>query len=399
MPLISNRAKHISVASTVKAIAAANERRGGGRNVVTLATGSPCNATADEIGDAAIDFIRRREIGSRGAEGTPELKAALGKKLLEENGLPFDVDQIVVSHGTKPLITAALFAITDPGDEVIIPAPYFVSYPEIARIVGAIPVIVDTLPADNFILTADRLRDAISDRTRAILLSNPNNPAGSIYGAGAWEAVAEVLALYPKVHIVVDEIFEHVHFEAAPVSPARAVPALADRVIVVNGFSKGYSMNNWRIGFAAGPRELIRRVAGIVGHTTGAPSLVAQAGALAALEASGKILPADLDALRIARDRTVEAINAIEGLRVHKPDGTFFLFPSCEGLYGRTSAGGTRIDSDETFAAALFDEADVAVVPGRGFGRAGHFRLSFAPGWPEVEEGLQRIGRFVQSAR
>lgn len=398
MSIISERAGRISVATTVKAIAAANQRRESGRDVITLATGAPYNRTADEVGLAAIEFIKSREIGSRGSDGSPELKARLGRKLLDENGLSFESDQIIVSHGTKPLITAALFAVTDPGDEVIVPAPYFVSYPEIARIIGAVPVIVDTLPADNFVLTADGLRGAINDRTRAILLSNPNNPTGSIYGTKEWEALAEVLAPYPKVHIIVDEIFEHVHFGTVPVSPARAVAALENRVVVVNGFSKGYSMNNWRVGFAAGPRELIHKAAGFIGHTVGGPSLVAQAGALAALESSGRIQAADLDALHVARDRAVEVINAIDGLQVHKPDGTFFLFPSSEGLHGRTSAGGRLIDSDEAFAAALFEEEDVAVVPGRGFGRPGHFRLSFAPGWPTVDAAIQRIRRFVESA-
>lgn len=399
MTILSRRAGSVLPAGTVTFLAAAARRRSRGEDVISLAAGEPYFPTAEPVNRAAIEVIERQETRYAGSEGTPLLKQALAEKLQAENGLAFDPDEIVVSNGTKPLITAAILALADPGDEVVIPTPYFVSYPEIARIAGAVPVFVHCEPESGYRLTAEVLRSAITDRTRVLLLSNPNNPAGAVHGADDWRAIAAVLDEHPRIHLVVDEIFEHIVFDRKPVSPAAGVPALRERTVVINGFSKGYGMNGWRIGFAAGPRAVIRAIATIAAHFFGAPSAIAQAGAIAALRENGKASPGHLAELRIARDRGVEKLNAIEGLACHSPEATFLLFPSFHGLIGRRTPDGTPIDSGEAFAAALLAATGVTVVPGEGFGRAGHVRLSVAQGWAVVGEALERLDGFAASLR
>lgn len=395
MTQFSDRLSALAPAGTVAFLKAAEARRQQGADIISLAAAEPFTRTADAVNAAAIDVIERRATQYAGAEGTAALKEALRQKFLHENNLDFSHEQILVANGSKPLMAAALLAFVNPSDEVVVPAPYYNAHIELTKLAGAVPIVPVASAENGFVLQAAQLAAAISPRTRAVFFSNPNNPSGAVYGAGEWRALGAVLEQHPKVWIIIDELFENlVHAPANMAALTAVLPSLAERTVIVNGFSKGYSMNGWRLGFAAGPVAAIRAISGVATHISGPPSPISQAGGLAALVNDGKPTKAEFSALLALRDESVAALNAIPGLHCQTPASTFLLFPSCQAVLGKTTAAGAVLGSDTDYAAALLAEAGVAVVPGSDFGVAGHFRLSFAPGREIVRRAIDRITSF-----
>lgn len=397
---LSQRAEQGQPSSTIALMELAAELKRQGKSVVSLVAGEPDYGTPEPAGRAAIQAIQGGDTRYSAVAGTAPLRAALSRKLKEDNRLDYPASQILVAAGTKPLLHAALLAVTDPGTEVIVPAPYWVSYPELVRLAGATPVVVASSPETGFKLTPQSLRDALTPQTRALILNTPNNPSGAVYSADELTALFVVLADYPRVAIITDEIYEHLSYGSeGHIGPAQLAGDLLQRLIVIHGFSKGYGLIGWRVGFSAGPKPIIDAMSGFVSHLVGSPSTISQAAALAALE----LPPAHFDQIRREygqrRDLLVSAIEAIDGLSVTAPDGAFFVFADVRALFGRTTPAGTVIGSDEDFSRALIAEQGAVVVPGTAFGLPGFARISYAIAKNEIEEGVARIARFVAALR
>ncbi len=370
-------------------LALAAELRAAGRDLISLGAGEPDFPTPRHIGDAAIAAIRAGQTRYTPVDGTAELKAAVQAKFSRENGLDYDMSQILVTSGAKQALFNLCMALLGPGDEAIIPAPYWVSYPDMVRLAGAEPRIVEAGIEQDFKITPQQLDDAVSDRTRLFVFNSPSNPTGASYSAAELQALGAVLEHYPQVVVVSDDIYEHIHWADAPfVSFAAACPALKDRTVTTNGVSKAYAMTGWRIGFAAGPHELITAMKTIQSQSTTNACSVSQAAAVAALNGD-QVCVADMAAAYRARhDFLVAALNDLDGFRCRPGEGTFYAFPDVRGAIEATGAG-----SDVGFVERLLNEADVACVPGSAFGAPGYIRLSFACSMAELEESVRRIGR------
>ncbi len=372
-------------------LALAAELRAAGRDLISLGAGEPDFPTPRHIGDAAIAAIRAGQTRYTPVDGTAELKAAVQAKFSRENGLDYDMSQILVTSGAKQALFNLCMALLGPGDEAIIPAPYWVSYPDMVRLAGAEPRIVESGIEQDFKITPQQLDDAVSDRTRLFVFNSPSNPTGASYSAAELQALGAVLEHYPQVVVVSDDIYEHIHWADAPfVSFAAACPALKDRTVTTNGVSKAYAMTGWRIGFAAGPHELITAMKTIQSQSTTNACSVSQAAAVAALNGDQACVADMAAAYRARHDFLVAALNDLAGFRCRPGEGTFYAFPDVRGAIEATGAG-----SDVGFVERLLNEADVACVPGSAFGAPGYIRLSFACSMAELEESVRRIGRAV----
>ncbi len=370
-------------------LALAAELRAAGRDLISLGAGEPDFPTPRHIGDAAIAAIRAGQTRYTPIDGTAELKAAVQAKFSRENGLDYDMSQILVTSGAKQALFNLCMALLGPGDEAIIPAPYWVSYPDMVRLAGAEPRIVEAGIEQDFKITPQQLDDAVSDRTRLFVFNSPSNPTGASYSAAELQALGAVLEHYPQVVVVSDDIYEHIHWADAPfVSFAAACPALKDRTVTTNGVSKAYAMTGWRIGFAAGPHELITAMKTIQSQSTTNACSVSQAAAVAALNGDQACVADMAAAYRARHDFLVAALNDLAGFRCRPGEGTFYAFPDVRGAIEATGAG-----SDVGFVERLLNEADVACVPGSAFGAPGYIRLSFACSMAELEESVRRIGR------
>ncbi len=370
-------------------LALAAELRAAGRDLISLGAGEPDFPTPRHIGDAAIAAIRAGQTRYTPIDGTAELKAAVQAKFSRENGLDYDMSQILVTSGAKQALFNLCMALLGPGDEAIIPAPYWVSYPDMVRLAGAEPRIVESGIEQDFKITPQQLDDAVSDRTRLFVFNSPSNPTGASYSAAELQALGAVLEHYPQVVVVSDDIYEHIHWADAPfVSFAAACPALKDRTVTTNGVSKAYAMTGWRIGFAAGPHELITAMKTIQSQSTTNACSVSQAAAVAALNGDQACVADMAAAYRARHDFLVAALNDLAGFRCRPGEGTFYAFPDVRGAIEATGAG-----SDVGFVERLLNEADVACVPGSAFGAPGYIRLSFACSMAELEESVRRIGR------
>ncbi len=370
-------------------LALAAELRAAGRDLISLGAGEPDFPTPRHIGDAAIAAIRAGQTRYTPIDGTAELKAAVQAKFSRENGLDYDMSQILVTSGAKQALFNLCMALLGPGDEAIIPAPYWVSYPDMVRLAGAEPRIVEAGIEQDFKITPQQLDDAVSDRTRLFVFNSPSNPTGASYSAAELQALGAVLEHYPQVVVVSDDIYEHIHWADAPfVSFAAACPALKDRTVTTNGVSKAYAMTGWRIGFAAGPHELITAMKTIQSQSTTNACSVSQAAAVAALNGDQACVADMAAAYRARHDFLVAALNDLDGFRCRPGEGTFYAFPDVRGAIEATGAG-----SDVGFVERLLNEADVACVPGSAFGAPGYIRLSFACSMAELEESVRRIGR------
>ena len=383
---------------TVAISAQARALKAEGVDVIALSAGEPDFDTPDNIKDAAVAAIRNGVTKYTDPDGTPELKKAICAKFKRENGLDYKPSQVHVAPGGKPVIYNALLATLSPGDEVLIPAPYWVSYPDMALLAGGEPVIIPTTMEDKFLLKPEALEKAITPKSRWLIMNSPSNPTGAVYSADALKAIAEVLLRHPQVWVLTDDMYEHLLFDGFQFATiAQVEPKLYDRTLTMNGVSKAYAMTGWRIGYAAGPEPLIKAMAKVISQTTSNPSSISQAAAVEALNG-----PQDFIAERAAhfekrRDLVVSMLNQATGLKCAKPEGAFYVYPSCEGAIGKTAPSGKKIETDEDFAKELLLAEAVAVVHGEAFGLSPFVRISYATSTDVLEDACSRIQRFCAS--
>ena len=397
---LASRLDRAQVSPTIAFSARAQTLRAEGRDVISLAAGEPDFDTPEPVREAAHRAIRAGHTHYTLAEGILELREAICHKFSRDNALTYDPSQVIVCAGGKQVIFNALMTTLEPGDEVIIPAPYWVSYPDIALMFGGEPVTVQTTESDGFLMTPEQLERAITPRTRWVILNSPSNPTGAMYRAGDFAALGEVLRRHPQVWIMTDDIYETIVYgEERFVSFAEAVPDLYERTLTINGLSKSHAMTGWRIGYGAGDRTLIRAMNKVQGQSTLHPCSIAQWAALEALTGPRDSVRYMLDSFSRRRDHTLAALDAIGGLRCFAPGGAFYLFVSVEQHLGMNSAGGAALGTDHDWVMALLEEEDVALVPGSAFGTGGYFRLSFAASDGELAEACRRIARFAEGLR
>jgi len=373
----------------------AAELKAFGTDIIPLSLGEPDFDTPTHVKTAGIAAIARNFTRYTAASGTIELKKAIAAKLARENGIDFAVDQIVAGSGAKIVIFAALLSVLDPNDEVVVPAPYWVSYPDLVELARGVSVVAAASEMTALKITPANLRSALSERTRALIFNSPSNPSGVVYTAGEIQALANVLIEFPKVWIITDELYEHLIFDNHhAVSFAKAAPALADRVITINGFSKGYVMTGWRLGFAAGPKHVIASIADLLSQMHGSPSSIAQAAAIEALEGDNSFLVHNRARFQSRRDLVLARLAKVPGLSAVKPSGAFYVFVGCAQWIGRVSAGGCALSTDLDVTEALLEEAGVATVPGCAFGLSPFFRISFALDDALLVKAIERIEHF-----
>ncbi len=392
--------RRVKASPTVAISAQARALKAQGVDVIALSAGEPDFDTPENIKEVAIKAIRDGETKYTDPDGTPALKQAICAKFKRENGLDYTPSQVHVAPGGKPVIYNALVATLSPGDEVLIPAPYWVSYPDMTLLAGGEPVIVPTRAEDGFRLKPDALEQAITPRSKWLILNSPSNPTGAAYSAADLKAIAEVLLRHPQVWVLTDDMYEHLLYDGFEFSTiAQVEPALYDRTLTMNGVSKAYAMTGWRIGYAAGPEPLIKAMGKMISQTTSNASSISQAAAVEALNG-----PQDFIAERAAhfekrRDLVVSMLNQASGLKCAKPEGAFYVYPSCEGLIGRKTGAGKVIETDEDFAKELLAAEAVAVVHGAAFGLSPFFRISYATSTDVLEDACTRIQRFCASLR
>lgn len=363
-----------------------------GKAVINMSVGEPDYAPPPAASYAGIQAIERGDGRYTPASGLPELRAAIAKKMFEVNGLEYRGEEIVVSNGGKQPLYNAFQAICDPGDEVILPAPYWVSYPDQIRLADAVPVVVSCDEATGFKLTAEQLRRAITARTKAVVLTSPNNPTGSVYTADELLEIGKVLLEHDNLFVVSDEIYDQITFGVEHQSIAKVCPDLKDRTIIMNGFSKVHAMTGWRIGYLAAPLDVAKAIDNFQSHATGSPSAISQHAALAALEAFD---PQIVEVCRAKRDLLVTGLNAIDGITCLLPDGALYAYPNVSSLIGR-SYDGKPIADVAAFCERLLEAELVSVVPGTAFGSEEHIRMTFSVPEADIQATIERLGRFVE---
>jgi aspartate aminotransferase len=387
----------VKPSATIAVSQKARELARAGRNIVSLSAGEPDFETPDTIKEAAIRAIRDGKTRYTDVDGIPELKAAICAKFQRENGLSYRPSQINVSPGGKPVIYNALVATLSPGDEVIVPAPYWVSYPDMVLLAGGEPVFAACGADLCFKLTPDVLEAAITPRTKWLILNSPSNPSGAAYTEAELRALAAVLLRHPQVWVLTDDMYEHLIYDDFRFTTiAQVEPGLLDRTLTMNGVSKAYAMTGWRIGYAGGPEPLIKAMAKVMSQSTSNPSSISQWAAVEALNGPQHFIPERARAFQERRDLVVSMLNQAKGIRCPTPEGAFYVYPSCEGTLGRR--GPTKvIQSDEDFASELLEAEGVAVVHGEAFGLSPFFRISYAASTQLLEDACQRIQRFCAS--
>ncbi|MBR9826446.1 MAG: pyridoxal phosphate-dependent aminotransferase [Alphaproteobacteria bacterium] len=394
----SDALSRVQPSATLAVTQKARDLRAKGIDVIGLGAGEPDFDTPDHIKEAAIEAIRRGETKYTAVDGIPELKDAIIKKFRRDNQLEYTASQVHVAPGGKPVIFNAFAASLNAGDEVIIPAPYWVTYPEVVRLLGGQPVCVKTRIEHGYKLSADELAAAITPKTRWLILNSPSNPTGMGYTAEDLRALADVLVKHPDIWILTDDMYEHIVYEDFKFATiAEIEPRLYDRTLTMNGVSKAYSMTGWRIGYAAGPEALIAGMRKVIGQTTSNPCSISQWASVAALNGDHSFLRARNEAFLRRRDLVLEGIKAADGLVAPTPEGAFYVFADCAGLMGKTTPGGKTITNDTEFCAELLDAEAVAVVPGVAFGLEPGFRISYATDDDSLIEAGERIKRFCAS--
>ncbi|MEQ5793425.1 pyridoxal phosphate-dependent aminotransferase [Paracoccus sp. NFXS7] len=397
MAFISDRLARIKPSPTIAMTTRAADLRAQGRDIISLSAGEPDFDTPENVRDAAKAAIDAGHTRYTAVDGTPSLKRAIVDKFARENGLDYAPAQITVGTGGKQILYNALMATLDDGDEVIVPAPYWVSYPDMVLLAGGTPVVVECDQASGFRLTPDALEAAITPRAKWLILNSPSNPSGAGYDRAQMAALCDVLLRHPQVWVLADDIYEHLVFDGFEFcTPAQVEPRLKDRVLTMNGVSKSYAMTGWRIGYGAGPEALIKAMAKLQSQSTSNPCSISQYAAEAALTGPQDYITDSRAVFQRRRDLVVAGLNACPGLDCPVPQGAFYVYPSIAGLIGLTSAGGTPIDSDEAFANALLDETGVAVVFGAAFGLSPHFRISYATSDAVLQDAMARIRRFCE---
>lgn len=392
MSFLANILSNIKPSPTIAVSMKAAELKAAGKDIIGLSMGEPDFDTPQNIKAAAIVAINKGDTKYTAVDGTAALKKAIIEKFKRENSLEYKASEIVVSTGAKQVIYNALIASINSGDEVIIPAPYWVSYPDMVLLAGGKPVIVESSEKNNFKISPTALEEKITPKTKWLILNSPSNPTGSCYSASELKLLADVLLRHPQVHIMSDDIYEHLIFDGLKFSTiAEVEPKLKDRTLVVNGVSKAYAMTGWRIGYGAGPQNLIKAMSMIQSQSTSSPSSISQAASVEALSGTQDYIKPNAKLFQSRRDMVVSMLNAIEGINCNTPNGAFYVFPSCKGLYGKKTTSGKTIENDNDFASYLLEEALVAVVPGVAFGAEGFFRISYAASEEFLKNSMQRI--------
>ncbi len=377
----------------------AREMKQVGKDVIGLGAGEPDFDTPDFIKQAAMEAIKRGETKYTAVDGIPELKKAIIAKFQRDNGLDYEAAQICVSSGAKQSVFNAIMAAVGPGDEVIVPAPYWVSYPDMTLLMGGKPVIIEAGEDKGFKLQPEVLDKAITAKTKYLIFNNPSNPTGAAYTKEELAPLAQVLIKHPHVHILSDDIYEHLIYDGQSFASLASWPELFDRTLSINGVSKSYSMTGWRIGWAAGPEKIIAAMRKIQGQSTTNASSISQWAAVAALEGDQAFLKDWVEVFRKRRDLVMSLLAQAPGLSCAKPQGAFYVYPSCAGLIGKTSPAGKKLTSDQDVVAALLEEEGVAVVPGAAFGLSPFFRISYATSEEMIEEAGRRIQRFCSGVK
>ncbi len=371
------------------------ELRAQGRSIVGLTIGEPDFNTPDHVKQAVVGAMARDETRYTTVDGIDELKAAVRRKFSRDNGLQFSDDEVIASTGSKQIVFNAMLATLSAGDEVIIPAPYWVSYLDMVLVADGTPVEVRCGPHSGFKLTAELLEAAITPRTRWLILNSPGNPSGAVYSAAELKALAAVLLRHPQVRVLSDDIYEHLLFDGVEFATIAAVePALRERVLTVNGVSKAYAMTGWRLGYAGGPKALIRNMSKLQSQSTSNPCSISQWAAVAALNGPQEFLQARAQSFQQRRDLVLERLTRVSGIDCAKPQGAFYLFPCCEGLLGRRKRDGSRLDSEQDVLLHLLDHG-VAVIQGEAYGLTPYFRISIAAPAEQLQEACDRIEQAV----
>ena len=400
MAFLAEALSRVQPSATIAVSQKARDLKALGRNVISLGAGEPDFDTPDNIKQAAIDAIHRGETKYTPVAGVPELKQAIAAKFKRENGLDYEPSQVIAGTGGKQILFNALMATMNHGDEVVIPAPYWVSYPEMVAICGGESVFVPTTLETEFKMTPDALDAAITERTKWVIFNSPSNPSGAAYSRGELKALTDVLLRHPHVWVLTDDMYEHlVYGDFEFTTPAQVEPELHDRTLTMNGVSKAYSMTGWRLGYAAGPKELIKAMDLIQGQQTSGPCSITQWAAVEALNGPQDFIAERRAAFEERRDMVVSMLNQASGLSCPRPDGAFYVFPSCAGCIGKETQDGVEITDDEAFVTQLLEKEGVAVVHGSAFGLGPNFRLSYAASNEDLRDSCERIQRFCASLR
>ncbi|KQS84974.1 aspartate aminotransferase [Methylobacterium sp. Leaf361] len=400
MALLADVLSRVKPSATIVMTQKARDLKASGVDVISLSVGEPDFDTPEHIKQAAIAAIHRNETRYPPVSGIVPLREAIVRKFKRENGLDYKVSQTIVGTGGKQVLYNAFLATLNPGDEVVIPRPYWVSYPEMVGLCGGTPVFADTDMANGFKLQAEELDRVLTPKTKWIVLNSPSNPSGAAYSRAEMKALTDVLLRYPDVHILTDDIYEHLTYgDFEFVTPAQVEPQLLERTLTMNGVSKGYAMTGWRIGYAAGPEALIKAMDFVQGQQTSGASTIAQWAAVAALDGPQDHLATFRAAFQGRRDLVVSMLNQTNGLTCPTPEGAFYVYPSCAALIGKRTEAGKTIETDEDFVMELLQAEGVAAVHGSAFGLGPNLRISYATSNAVLEEACRRIQRFCGSLR
>ena len=393
MSIVSNSLKRIKPSPTIAVTSKAREMRAAGKDVIGLGAGEPDFDTPDNIKEAAIEAIRKGDTKYTAVDGTPALKKAIQAKFSRENHLSYELDQISVGTGGKQVLYNAFMATINKGDEVIIPAPYWVSYPDIVLLAGGKPKIIKCDEKNNFKLTPEKLKKAVSKKTKWIIINSPSNPTGSGYTKDEIIALSKILMKYKNLYILSDDIYEHITYDGFKFFTIAQIEKLKSRTLTMNGVSKSYSMTGWRIGYAAGPKEIIKAMAKIQSQSTSNPTSISQAAAVEALNGTQDFISERSNSFKERRNFVVDSLNNIKGISCLSPEGAFYVFPNCKKLLNKK----TKLKTDKDFVEKLLEKAEVAVVQGSAFGLDGYFRISYATSMENLKKAMQRIKTFCDS--
>jgi aspartate aminotransferase len=400
MAFLADALSRVKPSATIAVSQKARELKAQGRDVIGLGAGEPDFDTPDNIKKAAIDAINRGETKYTPISGIPELRKAIAAKFKRENGLDYKPEQTIVGTGGKQILFNAFMATLNPGDEVVVPAPYWVSYPEMVALCGGTPVFVGTTIEDNFKLNPEALEKAITPKTKWLIFNSPSNPSGAAYSHDELKALTDVLLRHEHVWVLTDDMYEHLTYgDFKFVTPVEVEPKLYDRTLTMNGVSKAYAMTGWRIGYAAGPLQLIKAMDMIQGQQTSGATSIAQWAAVEALNGPQDFVVKNKKVFEGRRDLVVSMLNQAKGITCPSPEGAFYVYPSCAGLIGKTAPSGKVIETDEDFVTELLETEGVAVVHGSAFGLGPNFRISYATSEELLEEACKRIQRFCAACR
>ena len=393
---LSKNLEKIAPSATVAMTQLARELKNEGKDVISLSAGEPDFDTPNHIKSAAIDAINKGETKYTAVDGIDELKEAIVKKFKRDNDLNFSKENISVAPGGKPIIYNAMIATLNPGDEVIIPSPYWVSYPDIVKLAGGTPVTIETSIEDNFKITDTKLKQSITEHTKWIILNSPSNPTGEVYTQYELETLIDVLKQYPNIYILTDDIYEHLLYDRSNkfITIGQLDDEINTRTLTMNGVSKAYSMTGWRIGYCGGPKTIIDAMRKLQGQSTSNPSSISQWAAVEALNGNQDFLKNWLESFEERRNKVFQMINSAKGLKCLKPKGAFYIYPSCEELIGKKTPEGKVINNDKDFAMNLLETKSISVVHGEAFGLSPYFRISYATSIEKLETACNRIIEF-----